>query len=296
MRTCKINVRTWHGHSPKVGCLFTMGGETMNDSTLIADLIRAGVNPDLVQRVTAALIEAHATTPVVCDPSAERRREKDRERKAALRAHVCGIPQNSAESADKPLPSPSLSLSLLSPTPPFLSHPHTPSPASAHVREELPIQETKPSKPAKKPNLANDEDWLKTLEADPTYTGIEIRKELGKMQQWCLLKRKQPSRSRFLNWIGRAEKTLAPPASFSFPLTSQQREIATWFGRNPDDWTVDERSKWDSLPMLTSDDFQALKWLYTESGYGYLRQTLPSLLQNWRGEIDKAKNYDPNKP
>lgn len=269
----------------------------MNDPTLIADLIRAGVNPDLVQRVTAALIDASTATPVVCDPSAERRREKDRERKAALRASVCGLPQNSAESADKPLPSPSLSLSLLPPTPPILSLPHTPTPASAHVRDEPQNSEPKPSKPAKKPNLANDDDWLKTLEADPTYTGIDIRQELGKMQQWCKLKGKQPTRMRFLNWIGRADrKPISTPAQFSFPLSEEQREIATWFGREPDDWTVEERATWDRLPMVTGDDFAALQWFYRESGYKYLRQTLPALLHNWKAEIDKAKNYDPDKP
>ena len=35
-----------------------------------------------------------------------------------------------------------------------------------------------------RPN-ANDEDWLKELEANPAYAGIDIRRELGKAQAWA---------------------------------------------------------------------------------------------------------------
>lgn len=226
--------------------------------------------------------------------SGAKRQERYRRNKASL--NVTKRNETSPNETDEKQPSPSLSLSLLSPEPPILSLPHTPTPAAAHVREEPEIQKAKTSKPAKKPNLANDETWLKELEADPTYTGIDIRQELGKMQQWCKLKGKQPTRMRFLNWIGRADrKTISTPSQFSFPLSEEQREIATWFGREPDDWTNDERATWDKLPMVTADDFNALKWFYKESGYRYLRQTLPALLQNWKAEIDKAKNYDPDK-
>ncbi len=57
------------------------------------------------------------------------------------------------------------------------------------------------------------EDWLKELEADKTYQGIDVRREYGKMLNWCKVKRKQPTQRRFVNWLNGAEKPL--PAQHS---------------------------------------------------------------------------------
>lgn len=76
-------------------------------ATLIADMVRAGVDPDLIGRTAAALAERE---PAKVDEQAERRRAADRDRKRSSRL------RNSAESADAPL-SPSLDKEA-SPTPP----------------------------------------------------------------------------------------------------------------------------------------------------------------------------------
>ncbi len=55
---------------------------------------------------------------------------------------------------------------------------------------------------------ASVEDWLKELEADKTYAGIDVRREYGKMLNWCKLRRKQPNKRRFINWINQADKPL----------------------------------------------------------------------------------------
>lgn len=70
----------------------------MGDTALITDLVRAGVDPELVGRVANALVEAaqSGNSAEFHDVSAERRRAKDRERKRK-------IPQNSAESAEIPM-------------------------------------------------------------------------------------------------------------------------------------------------------------------------------------------------
>ncbi len=52
------------------------------------------------------------------------------------------------------------------------------------------------------------DDWLKELEADKTYQGIDVRREYGKMLTWCNVRKKQPTKRRFVNWINGAEKTL----------------------------------------------------------------------------------------
>ncbi len=54
------------------------------------------------------------------------------------------------------------------------------------------------------------EDWLKELEADKTYQGIDVRREYGKMLNWCKLRSKKPTQRRFVNWLNNADKTLPP--------------------------------------------------------------------------------------
>jgi hypothetical protein len=52
------------------------------------------------------------------------------------------------------------------------------------------------------------EDWLKELEADTTYKGINVRQEYGKMLNWCKIRKKKPTQRRFINWINNADPKL----------------------------------------------------------------------------------------
>ncbi len=52
------------------------------------------------------------------------------------------------------------------------------------------------------------EDWLKELEHNPTYAGIDVPREYGKMLAWCNVRRKVPTKRRFVNWLNGADKTL----------------------------------------------------------------------------------------
>ena len=49
-----------------------------------------------------------------------------------------------------------------------------------------------------------DDAWLAELEADPTYAGIDIRRELGKAQAWASVRNVGVSRLRFVNWLNKA--------------------------------------------------------------------------------------------
>jgi len=62
-------------------------------------------------------------------------------------------------------------------------------------------------KRAKKPQLS-DEEWLASLEADPTYRHVNIRVEYGKMVRWCEVKRRRATRPTFINWINRIDPPL----------------------------------------------------------------------------------------
>lgn len=69
-----------------------------------------------------------------------------------------------------------------------------------------------PKKPAKAPKIpgesATDEAWIESLEANPVFSGIDIRRELGKAQVWASANRTKVTRRRFVNWLNRAERII----------------------------------------------------------------------------------------
>lgn len=94
----------------------------------------------------------------------------------------------------------------------------------------------------------------------------------------------------------------APPSldleveTLSASIPQEQIEVASWFGRRPTtEWSEKELKAWGKIPKpIDPDDWKAIRWYYTQSGCAYLRKDLVTLLNNWTGEIDRAKNYDPN--
>lgn len=81
--------------------------------------------------------------------------------------------------------------------------------------------------------------------------------------------------------------------------TPHQTEVASWFGMRPTTkWDAKWQKKWKEIVAdfdFASEDFDALKWYYTESGCAFVRKDLGTLLNNWQGEITRAKNYEPEK-
>lgn len=61
-----------------------------------------------------------------------------------------------------------------------------------------------------KPATTSDEDFIASLEANEAYRGLDIRKEFVRMKTWCSVNNKQPTRRRFINWINRADRPMAP--------------------------------------------------------------------------------------
>lgn len=82
----------------------------------------------------------------------------------------------------------------------------------------------------------SDAEWLEGLAKDPTYAGIDVTREHGKMVNWCATNRKQPSRRRFINWLNRAEKPMVPatvsgtpqPASDSPTTLAEIKDRLKW--------------------------------------------------------------------
>ena len=57
-------------------------------------------------------------------------------------------------------------------------------------------------------SVTSDEDWLNQLAINPAYSLIDVRREYSKMQTWCSVNRKMPTRRRFVAWLNRIEKPM----------------------------------------------------------------------------------------
>ena len=97
------------------------------------------------------------------------------------------------------------------------------------------------------------------------------------------------------NGNGKPEREHSAPSAWN--PSPEQIEVASWFSRKPTtEWSKKEKSAWlpiDTLFDFTSDEWKALRFYY-RSGCKYCHQDLQTLLNNWNGEIDRAKKYDPD--
>jgi hypothetical protein len=76
------------------------------------------------------------------------------------------------------------------------------------VGAQTKLKKTKLNKTKEKKEVISDDEWLKSLEDNPVYRGIEVRILYGKMIVWCDNNGKKPTRRRFVNWLNRAERPL----------------------------------------------------------------------------------------
>lgn len=98
---------------------------------------------------------------------------------------------------------------------------------------------------------AADSDWIEQIKADPTYHGIPVDLEYGKMRAWCAANKKQPSRRRVVNWLNRCER----PINLNAP---RPRPPAV---REPDGWREFCESEFNGPVFLDpSSDQYAKTW------------------------------------
>lgn len=76
--------------------------------------------------------------------------------------------------------------------------------ASKHAANKAPKR--------RKVSEMTDEEWVASLEADPLFKGIDIRREIARCQFWCRQNKAVASRRRILNWLGKAEREFSMKA------------------------------------------------------------------------------------
>lgn len=73
--------------------------------------------------------------------------------------------------------------------------------------------------------------------------------------------------------------------------TPEQLQVSGWFSRRPSTpWSRKELRAWKGI-SFEPEDMKILDWLYLRSGYAYLRNDLRTLLNNWRGEVERARRF-----
>lgn len=157
----------------------------------------------LTERVLAkfpAASDGKRRNPFLEQLRSEQRQRIQKAKEKSEKMHAARYGRPSAERAASPAASAAASSpqALLKPCPPPTTHhsPHT-------SVDKSPDVEGRTQKRAAPPPV-DDETWIAELEKTTAYQGISIRSELGKMQQWCQVNGRQPSRRRFVNWLNNA--------------------------------------------------------------------------------------------
>lgn len=187
----------------------------MSIANLIADLVRAGVDPELIGRVADAI----ARTPAI-DAQAERRRAADRERKRAKRDLSSADSADAAEITDtKEIP----------PTPP---KENTTNNISTNTRE------AGKGRGSRLPADFEPAPEILALGRERGLTDFEILDQLERFRDWANAATGQAGVKRdwqaaFRNWIKRAadDKQRRKPRDFtSNPIRDAFAEQRAFFG------------------------------------------------------------------
>jgi hypothetical protein len=80
-----------------------------------------------------------------------------------------------------------------------------------------------------------DAAWLESLEQNPAYAGIDVKRELGKAQAWASIRNVGVSQMRFLNWLNKAQSDQRP-IQFNGAGATSFRPAATQPNNEPTGW------------------------------------------------------------
>lgn len=101
-----------------------------------------------------------------------------------------------------------------------------------------------------------DEEWIESLQLDPLFVGVDVRKELGKAQFWCRENSRQCTRKFFTNWLNKAERTLTAAANTGtrkfVAVTPEPNGWLSWMRINRPDWIrLSDENSGERVPAWT---------------------------------------------
>jgi hypothetical protein len=76
------------------------------------------------------------------------------------------------------------------------------------IEERKSVAAATPASTRTAKNRSIDQAWLESLRVDAAFTGLDVDRELAKMQRWCIQNHRQPTRRFFINWLNRADRPL----------------------------------------------------------------------------------------
>ena len=151
-----------------------------------------------------------------------------------------------------------------------------------HSEEQLKLVNTPAAVSPAARNVC-DSEWLKTLSNDPTYAGLNIDIEFGKMRNWCEVRKKLVSRRRFVSWLHRADRPMTT-APASVPVAEKkpwQIAAEALFASMVDgSWT--EKSVLACRAVILGGGLDAKNWMQSVKGFGvYYPDAMGQILRTW---------------
>lgn len=115
----------------------------------------------------------------------------------------------------------------------------------------------------------SEEQLITELSSDETYAGIDVKREAGKCRTWCIGNGKMFTSRRFINWLNKADATMAhfgqDSATRKAAITERtQTPPAGWQGivkAKQESWKREDGNEGYDPPghtALLNDDFFAL--------------------------------------
>jgi hypothetical protein len=106
-------------------------------------------------------------------------------------------------------------------------------------------------------NKMTEAEFMAWLQENEVYKGIDIKREIGKCQNWCTTNNKQaPSRARIVNWLNKAEK----PFGSSMAGKSDAPAIGSIYDPPPDGWR--EVARRLHGPQVADRDWKDIRVLF----------------------------------
>lgn len=105
---------------------------------------------------------------------------------------------------------------------------------------------------------SGEAEKLAELRVNPAYRGIDIDRELGKCRAWCAANGKVASHKRFVNWLNRAERPMAPQVGINGPRPAIPE---------PDDWRNWINEHTPEAPYARGQEKEGAQWCELERAY-----------------------------